>query len=296
MIAPPAVDERRASRLGAASLPVPIARTAQSVQTATTAPAEAPAVARLLGLVPTLVLVAAIVATWEIAVRVSQVPAYLFPSASAVGARWIGAPGFFLGEGAIALAEALGGLLLGGGVAFVVSLTLARSPWLERAVLPLAIVVKMTPVVVVAPLFVLWFGFGPLPRVLIAALLTFFPVVIGATTGLRQVDPARLDVLRALDASPWEELRLLRLPSALPHLFAALKVSATLALLGAVIAEWVGGDRGLGRAILLANSNLDITTALAGVLTLGAIGSALVGGLTWIERRVVFWQQSLDRL
>jgi NitT/TauT family transport system permease protein len=97
-------------------------------------------------------------------------------------------------------------------------------------------------------------------------------------------------VLAILDASPVDEAWLLRLPAALPHLFAAVKVSATLALLGAVIAEWVGGDRGLGRDILLANSNLDTPTTLAGVVTLAAIGIGLVGALTLIERRVIFWQ------
>jgi NitT/TauT family transport system permease protein len=143
---------------------------------------------------------------------------------------------------------------------------------------------------VLAPLFVLWFGFGPTPRVLIAALLTFFPVLIGAVSGLRAVPSGPRDVLATLNASLVEEVWLLRLPSALPHLFVALKVSSTLALLGAVIAEWVGGDRGLGRDILLANTNLDTPTTLAGVVTLAAIGIGLVGAVTLIERRLVFWQ------
>jgi NitT/TauT family transport system permease protein len=167
---------------------------------------------------------------------------------------------------------------------------MARVRWLERGLLPLAIVLKMTPVVVLAPLFVLWFGFGPAPRVLIAALLTFFPVLIGVVSGLRAPPAAARDVLVTLDAGAVDEILLLRLPAALPHLFAAVKVSATLALLGAVIAEWLGGDRGLGRAILLANSNLDTTTTLAGVVTLAAIGVGLVGGLTLLERRTIFWQ------
>jgi ABC-type nitrate/sulfonate/bicarbonate transport system permease component len=97
-------------------------------------------------------------------------------------------------------------------------------------------------------------------------------------------------VLATLHAGAIDEIVLLRLPAALPQLFAAIKVSATLALLGAVIAEWIGGDRGLGRAILLANANLDTTTTLAGVMTLAVIGVSLVGGVALIERRVVFWQ------
>src|SRR5438874_1422864 len=230
---------------------------------------------------------------WEAVVRVQQVPAYLVPPPSVVAARWLGEPTFFLGEGGISLAEALAGLAVGGGLAFLAGVLMARLRWLEQGLLPLAIVLKMTPVVVLAPLFVLWFGFGPAPRVLIAALLTFFPVLIGVVAGLRSPPPAARDVLATLDAGAIDEIVLLRLPAALPHVFAAIKVSATLALLGAVIAEWLGGDRGLGRAILLANSNLDTTTALAGVLTLAVIGVALVGGLTLLERRAIFWQASL---
>jgi ABC-type nitrate/sulfonate/bicarbonate transport system permease component len=211
------------------------------------------------------------------------------PSPSVIAARWLSAPGLFLAEGLVSLAEALGGLLVGGGLAFAAGLLMARLPWLERGLLPLAIVLKMTPVIVLAPLFVLWFGFGPAPRVLIAALLTFFPVLIGVVTGLRSPPPAARDVLATLDAGVLDELVLLRLPAALPHLFAAVKVSATLALLGAVIADWVGSDRGLGRVIFLANSNLDTPTTLAGVVTLAVIGIGLVGALTLLERRTIFW-------
>lgn len=244
---------------------------------------------RLSGYLSTVTCVALVVAVWEVLVRTRGVPSYILPSPSVVAARWLADPGFFLGEGLIALGEALGGLFVGASLALAAGLVMAQWRWLERAILPLALVVKMTPVVVVAPLFVLWFGFGALPRILVAAMLTFFPVLISAVTGLRATPGAARDVLLMLNASAVEETTLLGLPAALPHLFAALKISATLALLGAVIAEWVGGDRGLGRAILLANSTLDIATALAGVFTLALIGTALVGGLALLERRVVFW-------
>ena len=241
-------------------------------------------------LLPTGLLLLSALLAWELVVRLANVPTYLVPAPSMVAIRWLRDPLFFLTEGGVSLAEALGGLVIGGGAALLAGLLMARLRWLERALLPLALVLKMTPVVVVAPLFVLWFGFGPAPRVLIAALLTFFPVLIGAVSGLRAVPGAARDVLATLDASALDEVWLLRLPAALPYLFAAFKVSATLALLGAVIAEWVGGDRGLGRDILLANSNLDTPTTLAGVVTLAAIGLALVGALSLLERRLVFWR------
>jgi len=239
---------------------------------------------------PTVAVLTGALLVWEGVVRARGVASFLLPAPSVVAARWLGDATFFLTEGGVTLAEALAGLALGGGLALLAGLLMAHWRWLERALLPIAVLAKVTPVVIVAPLFVLWFGFWPLPRVLIAALLTFFPVLIGTVTGLRTELPAARDVFATLNATPLEEAVLLRLPAALPHLFAAVKVSSTLALLGAVIAEWVGGDRGLGRVVLLANANLDTSTALAGVATIGAMGIALIGGLTLLERRVLFWQ------
>lgn len=238
---------------------------------------------------PTAALLAAVLLLWEVITRQLRVPSYLFPSPSLIATRWVSDVDFFLIEGGITLLEALAGLLLGGGGALIAALMMARWRWLERAVLPIAIVAKVTPVVIVAPLFALWFGFGPLPRVLIAALLTFFPVLIGAVSGLRAAPRAARDVFATLNATAMEDAFLLRMPYALPQLFAAVKVSSTLALLGAAIAEWVSGDRGLGRAVLLANSNLDTPGALAGVATIGLFGIALIGIITLIERRVLFW-------
>ena len=251
--------------------------------------------ARLTPFLPTVVLLGGVLIVWELAVRFWQVQNYLLPGPSAVAGRLIGDPMFFGREGLVTLGEALGGLIIGGVLALAAGLMMAQWRWLERALLPVAVVAKVTPVVVIAPLFVLWFGFGAWPRLLIAALLAFFPILIGAVAGLRAVPTASREVLLTLDASPVDEALLLRLPSALPQLFAALKVATTLALLGAVVAEWVGGDRGLGRAILLANSNLDTTTALAGVATIASLGILLIGALTLLERRYVFWQAADDR-
>lgn len=244
---------------------------------------------RVLAFAPTVALMLVVAGAWEIATRALAVPAYLLPGPSMVVTRLGSDLGFFLTEGSITLLEALAGLFVGGGVALGAALLMARWRWLERAVLPIAVMAKVTPVVIVAPLFVLWFGFGPMPRVLIAALLTFFPVLVGAISGLRATPRAARDVFATLNATGIEDAFRLRLPYALPQLFAAVKVSSTLALLGAAIAEWVGGDRGLGRAILLANSNLDTTAALAGVATIGLCGIAMIGVITLVERRVLFW-------
>src|SRR3982074_536387 len=154
---------------------------------------------RLMNAIPTLVLLLGLLVAWELIVRAEQVPAYLVPAPSAIGARWLRDPLFFVVEGGISLSEALAGLAVGGGFAFLAGVGMGRVRWLERGLLPLAIVLKMTPVVVLAPLFVLWFGFGPAPRVLIAALLTFFPVLIGVVSGLSSSSAPSLVARAAFD-------------------------------------------------------------------------------------------------
>ena len=237
---------------------------------------------------------ALVVAAWQLYVSVRDVPGYLVPAPGDVARRLLADPRFFYEQGLVTLTEALLGLALGGGLALVAAVALAHSRALERSILPLAIALKVTPIVAVAPMFTIWFGFGTLPKVLIAALITFFPVLINAITGFRAVNPGVLDVLRSVDASPAAIFWKLRLPSALPYLFAALKVAVTLSLIGAVVAEWSGSGDGLGRVILLAHANLDLPTLFAGVLTLASLGIALTAALALLERRLLFWHEAFQ--
>lgn len=242
--------------------------------------------------VPAVSLVALLVLGWQLYVSVRRVPVYLVPGPGVVFQRWSGDLGFFYGEGLITLGEAMLGLAVGGGTALLLGVLLAQVPTLERAIVPLAIALKVTPIVAIAPMFTIWFGFGLLPKVLIAAIITFFPVLINAITGFRAVNHSTLDVLRSLNASPSAIFWKLRLPSALPYLFAALKVSLSLSLIGAMVAEWSGAGRGLGRVLLLAHANLDMPTLVAGVITLATLGIALTAALSILERRVLFWHDA----
>ena len=253
------------------------------------------AVGRLLRqVVPPLLTLVVVLLCWQAYVTLTDVPEYLVPGPGAVLSRLLEEPGYFYREGLVTLTEALLGLALGGGLAFALGVVLAHSPALERSVLPWAIALKVTPIVAVAPMFTIWFGFGTLPKVLIAALITFFPVLINAITGLRAVNPGALEVMHSLDASRREIFLKLRLPSALPYLFAAVKVAVTLSLIGAVVAEWSGAGRGLGRVILLAHSNLDLPTLFAGVLTLATLGVTLTAALSLLERRMLFWHEAFQ--
>jgi NitT/TauT family transport system permease protein len=230
---------------------------------------------------------------WEGAVRVTNTPAYLIPAPSAVLIRAVQDAPYLLSQGLVTVGEALGGLLLASVVALAAALVMAHLRWTERAFFPLAVAVKVTPIVAVAPLLVLWLGFGPAPKIVVAALISYFPILSNALTGFRAVNPRALEFLRSIGASRREILIELRLPHALPYLFSAYKVASTLSVIGAVVAEWVGADQGLGHVIILANSNLDMTTQTAAVGVLAALGIGLYLVVEWLERRLLFWHESV---
>ncbi|MEE9285634.1 MAG: ABC transporter permease [Dehalococcoidia bacterium] len=240
---------------------------------------------------PAIALVLAGIA-WELWVRIDGTPVYIVPRPSVVLDRLFGDLGFFAKEGGVTLMEALGGFGLGSAVAIAAAVTMAHSRPLEKSLFPLAILVKVTPIVAIAPLFTIWFGFGIMPKVLIAALLAFFPVLVNGVVGFRSVNPGALDFVRSLRASPLEVFWQLRVPSALPYLFAAFRIAIPLAVIGAVVAEWFSGEAGLGAVIIVAHNNLDMPTLFSAIVTLAVIGIGLTIITTVIERRLVFWHES----
>ena len=229
---------------------------------------------------------------WEVAVRVSGVAEYLVPTPSAVWSRLSGDLSYFLFHGLITLYESLGGFALGTLVAVIAAGVMAHSRLFERTVYPIALLIKVTPIVAIAPLFVIWFGFGSFPKMMIAALITFFPVMVNTFIGLRSVNPTTLDFFRLLDASEAQVLFKLRVPSALPYLFAAFRIAVPLSVIGAVVGEWFTGDRGLGSVIIVAHHNIDMPTLFSAIAVLACIGLGLTGITALIERRVLFWHDS----
>jgi NitT/TauT family transport system permease protein len=242
--------------------------------------------------VPSVVGLAVVLGAWEAWVRLRDVKPYLVPAPSRVAERLAGDPVFFATEGLKTLEGALLGFGLGAAVAVLLASIMAQSRVLERAIFPLAILVKVTPIVAIAPLLTIWFGFGLMPKVFIAALIVFFPIMVNALIGFRSVNPNALALLESLAAGRSEVFLRLRVPSSLPYLFAAFRVSIPLSVIGAVVAEWFSGDRGLGSVIYIANNNLDMATAFAGVFTLALLGVGLFLLTTAIERRVLFWHES----
>jgi NitT/TauT family transport system permease protein len=241
---------------------------------------------------PAVLGLAAAFGAWQAWVDIKNIKPYLVPAPSSVASRLYEDPWMFTVEGIHTLEGALLGFLLGAGVAIILASVMSQARFLERSIFPLAILVKVTPIVAIAPLLTIWFGFGLMPKVFIAALIVFFPIMVNALIGFRSVNPTSLALLESLSASRTEVFWRLRLPSSLPYLFAAFRFSVALSVIGAVVAEWFSGDRGLGSVIYIANNNLDMRTAFAGVFMLAILGVGLFLLTAEIERRVLFWHES----
>jgi ABC-type nitrate/sulfonate/bicarbonate transport system permease component len=227
---------------------------------------------------------------WQGVVWAFKLPPYLLPAPSLVLITLVTNASMYAAASLVTLGEALAGLLLGLLASVLLASLLSLRPALEEGVMTLAILVKSTPLVAIAPLLTLWFGFGILPKILITSLVTFFPLLVNLLTGLQRVDRALIDLFKSWNASRWEIFSNLRVPSSLPFLFAGLKISAPLALIGAVVGEWTGASNGLGRIMWLAYSNLNLPYLFAPILILALAGMLVYRFLVWIEKKCIFWQ------
>ena len=245
----------------------------------------------LVTLLPAIVF-AVIIGTWEAWVRIAEVKRYLLPAPTEIARALAAEPMRYIDAAATSLGAALGGLLIATVGAFALGVVMAHSRALERALYPPALLLKVMPIVAVYPLFLIWFGFGIWPRVLIAALITFFPVLVNTVIGLRSVDPQAHDFMRALHASRSQVFWRLRLPSSLPYLFAALRISVPLSLIGAVVAEFLSGASGMGQLILVANGDFDTPALFGAVIVLATMGVSLTVAISYLERRVLDWHES----
>ena len=226
---------------------------------------------------------------WELIVRAGMVNELLLPAPSAVATTLWEDRSILLPDLAITTWEVVLGLL----AAFVVGVALAVAmhlvPAVEDALRPLVVGSQAVPIPVLAPLVVLLLGFGLAPKILIVALVCFFPIVVNVADGLRDVDPDARRVLRSLHASRWQRLRFLEAPSALPSGFTGLKIAAAVAVIGAVLAEWAGSTSGLGHLVVTANAQLESARAFAATALLVAEAVALYALFGALERRVVSW-------
>ena len=219
---------------------------------------------------------------------------YLLPPLSEVGRVLREDPGYFLENALVTLREALIGLGIGFVTAFLLAVLVSEVPLARRAIMPVAVVLNVTPLVAIAPALVVAFGFGPAPKLVLTALICFFPILINASVGLRSVPLPVLQVFRSVHASRWEVLRRLRVPGSLPYLFAALQIVFPLSVIGAVVAELsaAGSAEGLGSVIQVASSMNRLATVWAAIFVLAVMGSLLLLLVTFVERRALRWHDS----
>jgi NitT/TauT family transport system permease protein len=249
--------------------------------------------------VPTIVVFIATIALWEVAVRSRALGSFPLPAPSqiieALATNW-GSGRWPLGRAAVAtLFEAVGGLLIGTAAGVVVAFATARFGTARELLIPLAVGASAVPIIAFAPLMNNWFGvLNPLSKMMMVAVLVFFPVVVNVTRGLTQIEPAALELMRSYAASESTILRILRIPNALPYFFTALKIAATLSLIGAIVGEYFGGANDvLGRVVVQSASSLRFDVTWAAILLGAATGIVFYLVIVAIERMVIPWHASM---
>jgi NitT/TauT family transport system permease protein len=248
-----------------------------------------PALGRVL---PSVVLFAGLLALWQAAGPAFGIREYLLPGPFAV-ARAAVNPAIPWGTHLwITTLEIVGGFALAGAAGVALGIAVAWSPVAARALVPFLVFVNTLPKVAVAPLFLLWLGYGVVPNILIAALIGFFPVVINTAVGLTQVDEELLDLGRVFGAPTWKVFLTIRLPNALPYVLSALKITATAAVVGAVVGEFVASQAGLGMVIVNAQTNLNTPVAFAALTWISVVGLALYGAVGLAARWWAPWAET----
>jgi NitT/TauT family transport system permease protein len=240
---------------------------------------------------PVAVLLALFVAWWFVAWR-ELVPAYLVPSPGAVAETMVADWAMLLEHTWVTTLETIVGFVLAAVIGVATAVLLVYSRTAEKSLYPLILFAQVIPKIAIAPILVVWFGFGMTPKIVLAVLIAFFPVVISAVAGLRSVDPELLEMSATMGASRWKTFRKIRFPGALPQLMSGLKVAVTLAVVGAVVGEFVGADRGLGYVLLLASGNLDAPLLFADLILMSLIGVVLFVLVEVLERLLIPWHAS----
>lgn len=234
------------------------------------------------------------IALWSVLVQDMALPAFILPGPDLVWQRFLAAAadGSLVRHGWVTLQEVLLGLFLGVLGASALGYLLAKSQRLERALAPYVVASQSVPIVAIAPLLVIWFGPGLFSKVLICALIVFFPVLINTVVGLHSVPDDLRDLMRSLRASRWQTFRMLEVPASMPVFLGGLRIGATLAVIGAVVGEFVGADRGLGFLINVGRGQYDTALVFVAVFVLIALALLLYGLVVGLERRLLWWRKA----
>ena len=241
-------------------------------------------------ILPVAAMLAVALIAWKVIVVVGGLPVFILPPPEVVGARFVRAwtDGTIPPHFGATLQEVILGFLVGAGLALVIGYGLARSVLVGRLLSPYLVAAQATPILALAPLLALWFGAGLLSKVVICSLIVFFPVAVATMVGVRSVDANLLELGRSLRATRRQIVATLEIPAALPSILGGMRVGVTLAVVGAIVGEWAGADRGLGVLVNLARGSLfDIPLMFATLLTIALLGVVLYGLVVLTERRLV---------
>lgn len=229
---------------------------------------------------------------WEVMASISTLPEFLLPRPSQIIFEVFTKFPFFLGHLGITMFSAITGYLIAVLSSFTLAVVFVHSKTIERGLYPCIIAIKIAPILALAPFIILWFGIDITSKIVIVALICFFPLLVNTIKGLKTVDEDALALFNSLSASKWQIFLKLRLPGSLSFIFPALKISSALALTGAFVGEFLAADRGIGYLILLYSRILETTTAMAALFVMVLAGILFFLLISFIEKRVVFWQTS----
>lgn len=239
-----------------------------------------------------IVFVIAVLALWWISTALKWVQPFIIPSPANTWSAFTDNAPYLLQHTWVTTYETLVGFVIAVVVGLFVAVVMVYSKGLEQTLYPVILFAQVIPKIAIAPLFVVWLGFGASPKILVAVLMAFFPVVISGLAGLRTVDPEILQLTSTMGASKFKTFLKVRLPAALPELLSGLKVAATLAVTGAVVGEFVGANEGLGYVILQANGNLDTAMLFAALIIMSLMGVILFGIIQIAEKFLIPWHSS----
>ncbi len=239
--------------------------------------------------VPAALLFLAALGIWELWVVARDVPTYLLPRVSEIGTELDEYGWSLFGHLRWTMLEAVLGFLAGSAAAFLAAVIFVHMRAVEGALFPWAIVLQTIPIVAIAPLLTIWFGFTLVPKVVIAAIICFFPVLVNRARGLRSISPQALELMNVLSARKTSVFWRLRVPSSLPYVFSGLRIASTLAVIGAIVAEFTGSDRGIGFVIIQASYRLDTKRLFAGLVLSSAGGIVFFNLIGLLERLTVRW-------
>lgn len=243
-----------------------------------------------------IIFIAIIIIIWELIARLSLVPAYILPGPVRIVQALIQELPILKEHILVTTLEAVGGFTLAILLAIIFAVAMDHIPLVKKTIYPIIIVSQTVPIVTIAPLFVIWFGFGYLPKIVIVVLVCFFPITVSLLEGFASVEDDLLNLIKSMGASKIQLYRMVKLPAAMPSFFSGLKISATYSIMGATIGEWVGGKHGLGVYMMRVKHSFATDKVFATIIIITLLSGAMLGIIGFVERKTMPWiyKQQLD--